>query len=410
MAKRVLALAAAAGCLACFRSGVAEQAREGAASRVEPLVLAPGTPGEPGAVRIAAIFPTLGRYAVSGRQSLNGARLAVQEANRTGGIHGRSLELREYHTGSYFVDAGHAARLAIAEGAVAIVGSNSSELSMAVAEEAEAHGVVQISNVSTAQDLTWDARSGRDRPFIFRVCSSDVVMGARLAEFARTELGAHRAAVLYEVGRTYSARLARAFVEVFRSEAAGRVAAEFFYLTLETDFRPQLRRVLGFRPDVLFVPGSFTDATLVAAQASALGLRAPMLGADAWSSPLLFRRAAPPGGAFFVDHCFPPPSFERWYREVFGEETHGCRAVLAHDAVRAIAAGLTALGRLGSEDLQEGLPATRSRLRDAVARARVPAATGLIRFDAHGDRQRGVALYAVDRGGWPRPRGWLGEP
>ena len=44
------------------------------------------------------------------------------------------------------------------------------------------------------------------------------------------------------------------------------------YLALETDFRPQLRLVADYRPDVVFVPGSFTDATLIAGQASALGL------------------------------------------------------------------------------------------------------------------------------------------
>ena len=57
------------------------------------------------------------------------------------------------------------------------------------AEVAEARGVVQVSNISTAEDLTWDPASGRDRPYVFRVCGSDTVMGALLAEFAaRREL------------------------------------------------------------------------------------------------------------------------------------------------------------------------------------------------------------------------------
>jgi branched-chain amino acid transport system substrate-binding protein len=362
---------------------------------------------------LAAIFPAVGRYALSGTQSLNGARLAVEDLNRGGGLHGRRVALLEYRTGSYFLDARQAARLAAEAGALAIVGSNSSDLSKAIAEEAEARGLVQVSNVSTAQDLTWDPASGRDRPFVFRVCSTDVVMGTLLASFARDALGARRAAVLYEVGRTYSARLARSFVSHFRDPAAGRTAAEFFYLALETDFRPQLSAVQAFAPDVLFLPGSFTDATLVAEQGRALGLEPTLLGADAWSSPLLFRRGSPKRPAYFVDHCSPPAGFEERYRAAFGQSTQGCRAALAYDAVGAVAAGLTRLGPLAEAELEEGLGATRRRLREAVAAADFAGLTGRVRFDSVGDRRTGVAVLeaAPQPEGPPRIRlhGWVGE-
>jgi branched-chain amino acid transport system substrate-binding protein len=413
MAFRALAAAAAVlACLGCHSSG-RRAGQDVAAERVDPLVLPPGEAPVRGALRLAAVFPTIGRYAVSGLQSLNGVRLAVDEINRAGGIQGRSVELREYRTGSYFVDARQAARLAAAEGVLAIVGSNSSELSRAVAEEAEVRGLVQVSNVSTAQDLTWDPETARNRAFVFRVCSSDVVMGALLAEYAVDDLGARRAAVLYEVGRDYSKKLARSFVDRFQ-ETSGEVPREFFYLALETDFRPQLRLIADYGPDVIFVPGSFTDATLIAAQASALGLGATLLGGDGWSNPLLFRRGRPPGEAYFVELCSPSPDFERRYQSVFGRETQGCRAILGHDAVRVLAAGLRSLGPLPDEALGEGLEETRLRLRNAVAAGEVEGASGVIRFDAHGDRRQGVALSAVESDPDGRPvalvRGWLGEP
>jgi branched-chain amino acid transport system substrate-binding protein len=263
MAPRTTALLLALVGTAC--TGAERSPRvAGAGDRMEPVVLAPDGIGAEGALPVAAVFPTLGRYAVSGLQSLRGARLAVEDVNRAGGVSGRPLRLAEYRTGSYFVDAGHAASLAARDGALAIVGSNSSELSQAVAEVAEAVGLVQVTNVSTAADLTFDPQTGRARPFVFRMCASDDVMGELLAAFARDRLGARRAAVLYEVGRAYSQRLARRFVDRFRDEAEGLVTAEFFYLAFETDFRPQLRRVLEFGPDVVFLPGSFPDATLVA--------------------------------------------------------------------------------------------------------------------------------------------------
>jgi branched-chain amino acid transport system substrate-binding protein len=414
MTPRAAAVVLAALAAACSGPAPADGERSAAeAERVDPVGLAPDAIRAGGALPIAAVFPTIGRYAVSGIQSLQGAALAVEEVNREGGIHGRPLRLAEYRTGSSLFDARHFAALAARDGALAIVGANSSDLSEAVAQEAEANGVLQITNVSTAADLTWDPQTGRDRPFVFRMCASDDVMGELLAGFARDKLRAKRAAVLYEVGRTYSQRLARSFIGRFADDVAGHVLAEFFYLALETDFRPQLRSIQEFRPDVLFVPGSFPDATLVAAQAAEVGLRVTMLGGDAWSSPLLFQRGGPPGEAYYVELCSPAPEFDRRYERAEGQEPPGCRAVLAYDAVRVIAAGLRSLGRLPDEALDASLVGTRRRLRDAVARNEVDGATGRIRFDANGDRRQGVALYSVEKtplGPRALVRGWLGEP
>jgi branched-chain amino acid transport system substrate-binding protein len=414
MTQRAAAVVLAVLASAC--AGDAPASRDPPAAveeRVEPLVLAPEAIRAGGALPVAAVFPTMGRYAVSGVQSLQGAALAVEEINRRGGIHGRPVRLAEYRTGSSLFDARRAAADAARDGALAIVGSNSSDPSQAVAEEAEANGLLQITNVSTAGDLTWDPQTGRDRPFVFRMCASDDVMGDLLAGFARSRLGAKRAAVLYEVGRTYSQRLARSFIARFADDVAGHAVDEFSYLALETDFRPQLAQIKDFRPDVLFVPGSFSDATLIAAQAVQVGLRATMLGGDAWSSPRLFARGGPPGDAYYVELCSPAPEFDRRYELAEGQEPPGCRAVLAYDAVQVIASGLRSLGPLPDESLDATLVGTRRRLRDAVARLHVEGATGRIRFDARGDRRQGVALYSVEKtplGPRALVRGWLGEP
>jgi branched-chain amino acid transport system substrate-binding protein len=402
----VLAAAAVSGASCAGRQEAAEAAQP---RRVEPFLASVPDARFDGSLALASIFPSVGRYALSGIQSANGARLAVDDVNLKGGINDRRLRLLEYATGSYFVDARHAAEQAAGAGALAIVGSNSSSLSMAIAEVAEGRRLVQISNVSTAQDLTWNPASGTDRPFVFRVCASDAVMGAHLADFAREHLAARRAAVLYEVGRTYSAKLARAFIEGFRGP--GRTVGEFFYLPLETDFRSQLQRIAGFEPDLLFVPGSFTDATLIAEQARALRLRPTFLGGDAWSNRLLFKRGGPARRAFYSDHCDPPAAFLARYRERFGEEADGCRAVLAYDAVQALAAALLALGPLRDEELLAGIEAARERLRRALAAVELGGQAGRIRFDEHGDSRRGVAMMEVDpaQGYRARLHRWIGE-
>ncbi len=397
--RRAVLLVAAFAVASCARPGVPAAGGPGA---VEPLLVDRPTAPADGALRLASIFPTLGRYALSGRQSHNGARLAVDDLNRAGGIHGRRVELLEYKTGSYFVDARHAATLAAGpDGAVAIVGSNASSLSRAIAEVAETARLVQVSNISTASDLTWDPATGRDRPFVFRVCSSDGELSAHLAAFAREHLRARRVAVAYEVGRSYSAQLARGFVARFADAGAGRLTREFVYLSLETDFRPLLRDVAAFAPDVLFVPGSFSDTSLLAVQAEALGLSATLLGADGWSNRLLFARGGPRRPAYHADLCAPAPAFAERYRGVFSAESDGCRALLAYDAVQALAAALRALGPLHDADLRQRLSLTRARLRAALQAVELRTESGRLRFDARGDVRRGVAVMRVS----PNPRG-----
>ena len=407
---RGLTLAAAALAVSC-RAPAPRPAERGSGP-LQPVVVTAPDGRFDGALPVATIFPTVGRFSLSGIQSRNGARLAAADVDASGGIHGRRLKLLEYETGSYFIDARQAAHRAVGDGrALAIVGSNASSLSEAIAGVADTRGVVQVSNVSTADDLTWDPATGRDRPYVFRVCPSDVVIGKNLAAFARTHLRARRAAVLYEVSRSYSAKLARSFADAFADPARGRVAAEFFYLPLETDFAEQLREVAAFRADVLFLPGSFTDATLIASQAETLGIRPTLLGADAWSNRLLFKRGGPSRTAYHADHCAPPPDFLERYRRQFGEESDGCRAVLAYDAVQAVAAALRALGPLSDADLKEGLPRTRDRVRDALEGVSLAGLGGPVEFDDHGDVTRGVAMVAVSTGAAGiehRLHGWLG--
>ena len=242
-----------------------------------------------------------------------------------------------------------------------------------------------------------DPQTGRGRPIVFRMCASDDVIGSLLAgsRAIASALGAWRSCTRSAAATARSWRAASR--RGFATPAAGRVVAEFFYLALETDFRPQLRGSGSSSPDVVFMPGSFPDATLAAVQARQVGLHATMLGGDAWSSPALFAKGAPPGDAYYVELCSPAPEFDREYAAAIGSDPPGCRAVLAYDTVRVIAAGLRQLGDLSAEDLGARLPRTRQRLRDAVARDQVDGVTGRIRFDARGNRRQGVALYAVER-------------
>ncbi|MGH9888937.1 MAG: ABC transporter substrate-binding protein, partial [bacterium] len=204
--------------------------------------------------------------------------------------------------------------------------------------------------------------------------------------------------------------LTRSFVAEFR-HAKGKTA-EFVYLPLETDFRPQLERAKAFGAEVLLLPGSFTDATLVATQAEKMGFRPTLLGGDGWASPLLFKRGHPRGSAFYGNHCALPRAFAARYRARFGEDTEGCRALLSYDAVQALRAALEALGPLPDDALASDLAHTRERLRASLSAVATTGASGPLRFDEKGDIERGISITEVSVETGPplqRELAWIGR-
>ena len=140
-------------------------------------------------------------------------------------------------------------------------------------------------------------------------------------------------------------------------------------------------------------------------------IRPTLLGGDAWSNSLLFKRGGPTRTAYHADHCAPPAAFLERYRREFGAESDGCRAILSYDAVQAVAIALRALPAPSDADLISGLAQTRHRARRALAAVSFEGVSGRIRFDEHGDVRRGVAMMSVE----PGPSGprrelhdWLG--
>ena len=146
--------------------------------------------------------------------------------------------------------------------------------------------------------------------------------------------------------------LAAAFRAAFDARG-GRVLSELKYSEGDSDFSAQLTAIRPGQPDVLFVPGYYTDAGLIARQARALGIAAVLLGADGWDSPKLVEIGGEAiEGAYFSNHYSvddPSPAvqaFVRSYREAYGAEPDSI-AALSYDAARLIA---DAIRRAGSTE------------------------------------------------------------
>ena len=324
-------------------------------------------------------------FALSGR---NGAKLAIEEINRSGGVLGKKLELLIEDDRNEPSEAASAVSKLITQNhVVALIGENASSRSLAAAPIAQSYQVPMVSPSSTNVEVT------KKGDYIFRVCFIDPNQGKALALFARQTLHAQTAATLIDSKSDYSVGLAQAFRTEFTAQG-GTIIAELKYAEGDSDFHAQLTAIQAKRPDVLFVPGYYTDAGLIARQARGLGIQATLLGADGWDSPKLVEiGGAAVDGAYFSNHYSvddPSPAVRTFvdaFQKAYGAEPDSI-AALSYDAARLVA---DAIRRAGST---EG-----KRVRDALASTKdFPGVTGSITMDASRNPVKLPVILKIERG------------
>jgi branched-chain amino acid transport system substrate-binding protein len=280
---------------------------------------ASGAPSDGSTILIGEVGSLTGAQATFGISTRNGIELAVDEANARGGVKGKKLVVRVYDDQSKPEEAASAVtRLIEQDGAKVILGEVASTNSLAMAPKAQAAKVPMISPSSTNPKVT------EVGDYIFRVCFIDPFQGSVMAKFARENLKAATAAVLKDTRSDYSMGLSSVFAEQFAANG-GSVTATEAYAQGDTDFRAQLTAIKRGKPDVVFVPGYYSDVGVIARQARELGLRVPLLGGDGWESEKLFELGGSAiEGSYYSNHYSmdaPDPEVKRFvevYKARFG--------------------------------------------------------------------------------------------
>ena len=229
-----------------------------------------------GTIKIGGIYPLSGGVAVYGVEAKNGVEMAVEEINAAGGIDGRKVELiAEDDEGNPEKTVNAYKKLTTKDQVKIIIGSLTSGCTQAITSLAQAQKVVVVAPAATMASIT-DAGN-----FIFRVCFIDPFQGPVGAKFASANLGAKKAAVLYDVGNDYSVGLFDNFKIAFEA-AGGTVVAAESYNTGDKDFNAQLTKIKNAAPDVVYLPDYYSTVALIAKQLRAQGITAPIVGADGW--------------------------------------------------------------------------------------------------------------------------------
>jgi len=347
-----------------------------------------------GPILIGHFGSLTGSEATFGKSTDNGIMLAIEEVNATGGVSiggtKRQVKLVSEDTEGKPEKAGPVVtKLITKDKVVAVLGEVASSVSLAGAPICQQYGVPMITPSSTNPDVT------KKGDMIFRVCFIDPFQGLACAKFARNDLKANKVAMLFDQASAYSVGLKDEFGKAFTA-AGGEVVSEQAYSKGASDFNAQLARIRESSPDVIFVPGYYTDVANIAIQARKLGMNMPLLGGDGWDSEVLAKNAgAAIEGSFYSNHYAPDQpteeiqTFVTKYKSKFGGTPDGL-AALGYDAARLLFQQMEKAGSVEGKKLRDAIAATKD----------FKGVTGVISMNADRDAVKPAVIVEM-KGGVP---------
>jgi branched-chain amino acid transport system substrate-binding protein len=328
-----------------------------------------------------------GAQATFGISTDDGVKLAVNERNAAGGIHGRMIKLIALDDQGKQQEAVTAVTRLIEENhAIAIIGEVASTLSLAGGEVAQNSGVPMISPSSTNAKVT------KIGDMISRVCFIDPFQGYVGASFAKNKLGFTKAAILFDNSQAYSTGLQTNFKNAF-TKMGGTVVTEQSYTGGDNDFSAQLTAIKNANPQFIYVPGYYTEVVNIARQARKLGITAPMIGGDGWVSDQLKNAGTALDGCYFSDHYAKEDDrpevkeFLTKFKAAYNQEPDSM-AALGYDAANLLFDAIERAGTTQGKALAAAINSTKD----------FKAVTGTITIDEHRNAKKGAVIQQLKNG------------
>jgi branched-chain amino acid transport system substrate-binding protein len=320
------------------------------------LLLLPAVVRAEQCVVVAGLFTLSGPTKAVAAPSVQGARLAVEEINKAGGVLGRKLRLQLFDTRATAIGAALAAEQAANSTAVAIVGPSPSSQALPAARVAEQARIPLIAHTATHPDIT------KDKSWVFRICATDKRQGEVMAELLRQRLQAETAVLLLSVSSDYSLALGREFNRRFE-KLGGEVVKTLYYRDSLQAIDELVAEVNATGADACFIPGH-AEAGRLASVIQESGAACIPAGGDAWGARAFLLSGGvrlEPG--YFCNHWSPAidrPRSREFVTRYEGTVPLESQTILAYDAVRLLADALQRAGRADRDALRRALTQTRN--------------------------------------------------
>jgi branched-chain amino acid transport system substrate-binding protein len=340
-------------------------------------------------IKVGEYASLTGKEAAFGQSSHKGTLMAIEEINAQGGVLGKKLKLIYEDDQTKAGESATIAEKVISDDkVVALLGEVASGRSLEAAPICQQNRVPMISPSSTNPKVT------EVGDYIFRVCFTDEFQGRLIANFALDTLKAKKIALMKDVALPYSVGLRDYFVKAYEARG-GTILTEKNYSSNDKDFNAQLTAIKAENPEAIFVPGYYTEAGLIVAQARQLGITVPIFGGDGWEAPELIQLGGDAmEGTYFSTHYSAEnqspmvQDFVKKFQAKYNGETPDAMAALGYDSAMVLA---DAIKRAGTTD--------EPQLRDAIAATKdFEGVTGKTTLDANRNATKPAVIITVKDG------------
>jgi branched-chain amino acid transport system substrate-binding protein len=312
-----------------------------------------------GDIKVGVYADLTGKTSSFGKSTKDGITMASEEINAAGGIDGRKLVLVVEDDQGVPANAKTVvSKLITSDSVQAVLGEVASTNTLSAAPVAQEKHIPMITPSSTNPKVT------QVGDYIFRVCFIDPFQGSVMAKFAANTLKAKKAAILGDVNSDYSKGLTQFFKEEF-TKLGGTISAESTYTQDDNDFKGQLTAIRASNPDVIYIPGYYSQVGIIAKQARELGMNVPLLGGDGWDSPDLFKLGGDALANSYISNHYsvddPSPAIQKFvaaYKKRFNGEAPDAIAALAYDSCYVLANAIRTAKTTEPAKLRDAIAAT----------------------------------------------------
>jgi branched-chain amino acid transport system substrate-binding protein len=311
------------------------------------------------ALVIGAVYNLHGFQAGLDIPSSQGARLAVDVANRDGGLLGRTVELEVADGQSKPRVIAHktAALLKRFKDLPGLLGLSDTDMVLAAAPVAAEHHRLFLTSGATSPLLPQEVPQ-----YLYLACFGDNVQAAAAAETAWYELDARTVAVLYAADDTYTDLLQGYFRARF-TQLGGTVGSVRTYTPGRLD---AIAAGLGSVDLVFLATGSAAEAAEIIRRLRGAGVVAPVFGGDSYDSGELWQRYPALRDVYYTTHAYlgednPDPAvqaFRRAYLDAYGSRPDAF-AALGYDTARLLMAAIRQAGSTDPAAVRQALGAIR---------------------------------------------------
>lgn len=339
-------------------------------------------------IKIGGLAPLTGNVAIYGTTASNGAKLAVKEINKNGGINGKQIEFILEDEKGDNTEAINAYNKLHSKGIDALWGDVTSKPTVGVAELANEDHVPMITPTGTQLNITEGKES------VFRTCYTDPFQGKILAQYAKEHLNAKTFAMITNNSSDYSNGVAKAFKEK-ALELGLKSVSEESYAEGDTDFKGTLTKIKEKNPDVLLIPDYYQVVALMAPQIKEVGISSKLIAPDGWDGVLQQMDKSSydsVNGALFTNHYAVNDTSEKIkkfvdsYKEEFKSEPSSF-AALGYDAIYMFK---DAFEKANSKDPKKVIEAIKQLNFDGV--------TGKLKFDDNNNPIKAVTIIKIEDG------------